>query len=234
MTQPPPVTSAGTSQPPPSPRRARLTAACHLDRFFPAGQSAHALAAGRAPETPSGPQALAAPAGAHLTYYGGRVISNVQVVQVLYGGGIYTPEVQNTASPSIATFYQAVTNSPYYDWLTEYNTPAVGVPIRRSGVAPSWGNTRSRRPPRNSGSTVDDVQIKAELTAQIAAGHLPAPTTRRNANTYYALYFPANVTITDRRTHSGVQFCAYHGPSCRMGQCPRCITGCSRTSRPGE
>ena len=108
------------------------------------------LPPGVLPKTPSGPQALAAPAGAHLSYYGGRVISNVQVVQVLYGAGTYTPEVQNTASPSIATFYQGVTNSAYYDWLNEYNTPAVGGTNQSIGAARSRAKFRSRRRPRTA------------------------------------------------------------------------------------
>ena len=33
------------------------------------------------------PRNDAAPAGAHLTYYGGRVVSNLQVVEVLWGTG---------------------------------------------------------------------------------------------------------------------------------------------------
>ena len=63
-----------------------------------------------------------APAGSFLTYYGGRVVSNMRVVQVLYGSGSYLANVRNTTSPSIGTFYQGVLNSPYVDWLTEYNT----------------------------------------------------------------------------------------------------------------
>src|SRR5207248_2009116 len=63
-----------------------------------------------------------APPGSHLAYFGGRVVSNIQVVQVLYGTGSYIPQVTSTATPSIATFYQGVTNSAYVDWLVEYNT----------------------------------------------------------------------------------------------------------------
>src|SRR5690348_2210863 len=47
-----------------------------------------------------------APPGAHLTYFGGRIVSNIQVVQVLWGSGNYIPQVTSTASPSMATFYQ--------------------------------------------------------------------------------------------------------------------------------
>src|SRR6476646_3972562 len=46
---------------------------------------------------PNGPNnaavGFAAPAGAHLSYFGGPIISNVQVVQVLYGSGSYNAQV---------------------------------------------------------------------------------------------------------------------------------------------
>jgi hypothetical protein len=148
----------------------------------------------------------------HLTYYGGHVISNVQVIQVLYGAGTYEPEVQNTAAPSIASFYGGVTNSTYYDWLSEYNTsinaangqPGTGQSIGRGGFVRQIQITPSAA---NSGTTVDDTNIQAELKAQVAAGNLPAP----SADTLYAIYFPAGVTITQGGSASGVQFCAYHG-----------------------
>ena len=46
-----------------------------------------------------------APPGAHLHYYGGRVISNVEVVQVIYGAGDYLLEVTSDAMPSMFMFY---------------------------------------------------------------------------------------------------------------------------------
>src|SRR5438046_10253573 len=51
------------------------------------------------------------PPGAHLQYFGGRVVTNMQVVQVLYGAGSagsYIPEVTSTGTPSMASFYQGV------------------------------------------------------------------------------------------------------------------------------
>ena len=160
--------------------------------------------------TPRSP--LSAPAGAHLTYYGGKVISNVNVIQVLYGSGTYTPEVQNTAAPSIASFYAGVTNSSYYDWLTEYNTtinaangqPGTQQTIGRGSFASQVQITPAAA---NNGATVDDRNIQAELHTQIIAGHLPTP----NGNTLFAVYFPANKTITQGGGSSGVTFCAYHG-----------------------
>src|ERR1700704_5282475 len=66
------------------------------------------------------PRAAAAPAGAHLTYFGGRVLSHVQVVQVIYGSGTYLPQTTSTGSPSVGSFFTQVNNSAYFAWLTEY------------------------------------------------------------------------------------------------------------------
>jgi hypothetical protein len=163
----------------------------------------------------------AAPAGAHLTYYGGKVISNVQVTQVLYGAGTYTPEVSGTGAQSIAAFYAGVTNSAYLDWLSEYDTTinaANGQPGTQQHIGRGTFVSQKQIIPAagNNGATVDDVNIQAELRAQINAGVLPMP----NANTLLAVYFRANQTITQGGSASGVQFCAYHGTVAASGNIP--------------
>src|SRR6478736_3865285 len=50
----------------------------------------------RDPNAAVGPVGFAAPAGAHLTYFGGPIISNVQVIEVLYGSGSYNSQVAGT------------------------------------------------------------------------------------------------------------------------------------------
>src|SRR5258708_1359175 len=74
------------------------------------------------------PVGFAAPAGAHLTYFGGPVISNVHVVQVLYGSGSYNAQVAGSTSPTMGNFYGDLTgtNSGYTSLLTQYNTPVSG------------------------------------------------------------------------------------------------------------
>ena len=157
----------------------------------------------------------AAPFGAHLSYFGGRVVSNTQVVQVIYGRGSYIPEVTSTASPSMATFYQGILNSPYVDWLREYNTTnqpglATNQVIGRGSFASQVTITPS---PQNNGSVIDDSNIKAELAAQIQAGNIPAPTQDAlgNNNTYYAIFFPHGKVLTVQGVSSCQFFCAYHG-----------------------
>src|SRR5579859_375299 len=51
---------------------------------------------------------FAAPAGAHLSYNGGPIISNVQVVQVLYGSGSYNAQVAGTQTPTMGNFYNDI------------------------------------------------------------------------------------------------------------------------------
>src|SRR5262249_21434869 len=140
-----------------------------------------------------------APPGAHLSYFGGRVVSSMQVVQVLYGTGSYIPQVTSTSSPSVATFFQGVLNSAYVDWLIEYNTntqppPNSNQTINRGSFLTQVQITPS---PQNDGAVIDDSQIQAELAAQIDAGNLPAPThdAQGNNNTYYAVFFPHGKVI---------------------------------------
>lgn len=161
--------------------------------------------------------APAAPAGAHLSYFGGPVISNVHVVQVLYGSGSYNAQVAGTTSPTMGNFYGDLTgaNSGYTSLLTQYNTPATGGTNQTIGNGTFDGLFQIVPAPGNNGSTISDAQIQSELLAQITAGHLPAPIldAAGNVNTLYMIFFPPGKTITQGGSSSCVAggFCAYHG-----------------------
>src|SRR5215831_2466139 len=161
------------------------------------------------------PVGLAAPAGAHLTYFGGPVISNVHVVQVLYGSGSYNAQVAGTTSPTMGNFYSDITSSGYITLLSQYNTPASGGTNQTIGNGTFDGLFQIVPSAANNGSTIDDTQIQAELLAQINAGHLPAPVldAAGNVNTLYMIFFPPGKTITQGGSSScvGGGFCAYHG-----------------------
>ncbi|HEY6300784.1 MAG TPA: hypothetical protein VIW95_14180 [Candidatus Binatus sp.] len=178
------------------------------------------------PSRPEGPADFAtSPPGAHLTYYGGRVVSNMKVVQVLWGtGGAGTGDgeflagVVNTSTPSMATFYQQVLNSAYVDWLTEYNTDILdfgGNPGTNQTIGRGTFVEQVAITPANTSTSLTDADIKTELVKQIKAGHLPLPTAdgAGNNNTYYAIFFPHGIRISQGGTTSCMPggFCAYHG-----------------------
>ncbi len=163
----------------------------------------------------STPIPYSAPAGAHLTYYGGRVNANTQVVQVLWGTGSYDTHISSTGTPSVASFYQQFLSKTTLisGYMQQYNTPASGG-TGQTFTSGAFSNQFTITP-STGGSTVGDSAIQNEITAQIAAGHLPAPATdaQGNAVTYYALFFPPGITITQGTSSSCVAggFCAYHG-----------------------
>ena len=163
-----------------------------------------------------------APAGALLTYFGGPVISNVQVVVVFWGPNVVTTSPADGAA-NLSQFYTDITASRYFDLLTEYSTAgrigADGVSTTNQTIGHgTFAGAVTIAPsvcPGPAACTVTDTTIQAEITNQINAGHLPAPQTDAHGiiNTYYAIYFPPNVTIQlDALTKSCVSggFCAYH------------------------
>src|SRR5438270_2924876 len=161
--------------------------------------------------------APAAPAGAHLSYFGGPIISNVHVVQVLYGSGSYNAQVAGATSPTMGNFYGDLTgpNSGYVSLLTQYNTTISGGTNQTIGNGTFDGLFQIVPSAGNNGSTISDAQIQSELLAQISAGHLPAPVldAAGNPNTLYMIFFPPGKTITQGGSSSCVAggFCAYHG-----------------------
>jgi hypothetical protein len=170
----------------------------------------------RDPNTNAAVVGFAAPAGAHLTYRGGPVISNVQVVQVLYGSGSYNGQIAGTSTPSMGNFYgDFLGTSGYVSLMTQYNTPASGGTNQTIGNGTFGGLFQIVPAAANNGSTITDAQIQSELLAQITAGHLPAPVldAAGNPNTVYMTFFPPGKTISQGGSSScvGGGFCAYHG-----------------------
>jgi hypothetical protein len=101
----------------------------------------------------SGPTGFAAPAGAHLNYYGGPIITNVQVIQVLYGSGSYEPHVAGTNSPTMGQFFGDITGSGsgLATLLWQYNTNLSGGTNQFSAMARSADCFRSLLPAPTTG-----------------------------------------------------------------------------------
>lgn len=153
----------------------------------------------------------------HLTYYGGPVVSNVQVQPVEWGtASTYIPEITNTTGPTMQSFLQTVAASPYLGSLSEYGTSS--QTIGAGTVSP--GVTITPATPASSGTTLYDSDVQQELFNQIfndTTGPLYMPTQdtahlAQLANTTYTLYFPAGVTLCqDNSTAcSNNTFCGYH------------------------
>ncbi len=153
--------------------------------------------------------------GAHLLYWGGQVLQNAKIYNVNW-----TANVDPAVKAGMPLFYEAVANSGYFDWLSEYNTQGLngqdGMPGSNQGISRGTGAGSFTINPSTCAGTqpclLDDTAIQAELAAQIAAGALPAPTTGCDGLTdsIYMFQFPPNVTITMQGAQSCQQFCAYH------------------------
>src|SRR5712671_5602890 len=178
----------------------------------------HTLQHGVPWRDPNGPGAVvgfAAPAGAHLTYHNGPIISNVRVVEVLYGSGSYNSQVAGSTSPTMGNFFGDITSTGLISLLQQYNTNISGGTGQVFGNGTFGGLFQIVPAAANNGSTIDDSNIQAEILAQINAGHLPSPVLDAggNPNTLYMIYFPPGKTISQGGSNSCAAggFCAYHG-----------------------
>jgi MYXO-CTERM domain-containing protein len=210
-------------------RRAELAAEAPLPYYatpprLPDGTIAPRRGVNRSPSLPT----PGAPVQ-KLTYWGGRVLSNVHVLAVNWG-----PNVNATLKNGIGGFYTAITNSVYLDWLAEYDTfglngqdgaPGSGQRIGRGTYGGSFTIT-----PSVTATSITNDQVGAELAKQLAAGSLPAPVTDAagNVNSIYMIDFPPGVSISLGTDTSCSTFGAYHytivyaGKSVPYGVHPDC------------
>jgi len=133
----------------------------------------------------------------HLAYptsNGGALIQHVKVIDVFYSPG-------HKYKTMLESFYKAVLQSPYMDWLSEYNIN--GYTINRGSFLLTFEDTNPNP------ATVQTVNPETYLKGLIAAKKVPAP----DADTMYMLYFPSGVDPNDGSGSSCIlngDFCAYH------------------------
>ena len=148
-----------------------------------------------------------------LSYFDGPIVSNVQVVPVMWGSNVNAQTIAN-----ISQFYADATVSTWYDFLDEYAVAGVvggtnqsigrGTSTAATAITPSICAGTSH-------CNMTDAQLQTELSSQISAGKLPVPQldATGNTNTAYMVHFPPNVTLNLDGASSCVQFCAYHNTS---------------------
>ena len=116
-----------------------------------------------------------APAGAHLTYSGGPVVSNVQGQIVYWGSGV---RVSQTTKPGLSDFYQGTPNSAFFDMFSEYATDILspdGSPGTQQSIGRGSFALETTITPSITATSINDSDVKDELIAQLTKGSLPAP-----------------------------------------------------------
>ncbi|MGZ3428813.1 MAG: hypothetical protein ACXVCV_19300, partial [Polyangia bacterium] len=104
-----------------------------------------------------------------LAYNNGPLIQHVKVVDVFYSPG-------HKYKAMLESYYKAITQSAYFDWLVEYNTAS--YKIGRGSFLLSFEDTNANP------TTVKQIDPKAYLQGLLTAKKVPAP----DADTMYMLY----------------------------------------------
>ncbi|KAJ3203581.1 hypothetical protein HDU83_008072 [Entophlyctis luteolus] len=124
--------------------------------------------------------------GRSLTYYGGPVLSTVQVQPVWYGNVQFKTELE--------TFYSAIVKSPWFNVLSQYDV--------LSGNTSAGVNFGGRLY-----SALDDANdIQPMLLHMVQSGAL-----KPSNNTYVPIHLQANTSVSVGTFLSCQYFCSYHG-----------------------
>ena len=162
--------------------------------------SAQAAAAGSGgygfvPTLPQTQQRQAAiHAAPQLVYNGGHILGSVKVFTVFWGTGVPALE-QN----QVNQFYTDITQSTYFDWLTEYNTPRQTI-----GRGSFIGSVVAAHAP--AGDTIDDATIQSELASLIRRGYVP----QGDGNILIMVHFSPGISVVNGSQTSCSDFCGYH------------------------
>jgi hypothetical protein len=142
-------------------------------------------------------QTSAAPK-AHLAYFGGSLLTNVQVVNIFWGKKWSAGPGAGIAT-KLNNFYKAILVSPLIDQLAEYSVP--GKSIGHGSLIGSKVITANA--PVGS---VTDTTVRTQLHAWISAHTVPANT----PNTLYVIYLDPGIVSIMGGSKSCSSYCGYH------------------------
>jgi len=143
-------------------------------------------------------QTPAAPANAHLTYFGGPLLTNVKVYTIFWGKK-WSAGPGAAIATKLNDFYKAILVSPLIDQLAEYSV--AGKAIGHGSLIGSKVITTSA--PVGS---VTDTTVRARLKAWISAHTVPANT----PNTLYFIYLDPGIVSIMGGSKSCSSYCGYH------------------------
>src|SRR5579863_1914300 len=115
------------------------------------------------------------PLNFHLDYLGGPVISNAQVVSVLWGSNVDAPIIE-----MIPDFIGSILQSKYIDSLIEYSTLGLPAPTTNQIIGRGTFVGQKTIIPFNTSNPINDSfgeisDLQTEIINQINAGNLPPP-----------------------------------------------------------
>jgi len=150
-----------------------------------------------------------------LLYCGGPVLSQAQIVAVLWGPAESPVPASASCTGAfkdcLTRWYTAFVQSPQFAWLDEYQT-TVSAEDGSAGtgqhILPPTFYGVVQISPHNQGAVVGEIDVENELVQQIQAGNLPAPGAA--AETIYEVHFPLGVDPSDPNSQACSDFCAYH------------------------
>ncbi|KAJ3405295.1 hypothetical protein HDU80_001579 [Chytriomyces hyalinus] len=119
-----------------------------------------------------------------LVYYGGPVLTKVEVQPIFYGA--FAEETKSTLS----SFYSFLTNSEYTDFIAD-EWSVTGQKIEHGSVLPSI---------TYSGALVGSLD-DATYTKQLLRNMIKAGTIKPNSNSYYPIYLGPGVNATQGSHH---------------------------------
>jgi hypothetical protein len=116
------------------------------------------------------------------TYHGGRLLQHVSVATLFWGSELEQERLHRYFNG----FFQALfADGRYLANLAQYSAGGYQIGNGRLVATTNDGVPLPAK--------VTDAQIRAEISAQVAAGKLPAP----KADTFYVVLIPSTVTVVD-------------------------------------
>jgi len=141
---------------------------------------------------------IASATAPQLTYRGGPLLTNVQVISIFWGTAWQDPE-NSALTQHMDNFLDFILTSKLMDQLAEYSVP--GKSIGHGKRTASLNFTASE-----PGKSVSDAKIQTMLQDEIAAGILPANT----PNSLYFVFLPPGAQVEQGGSKSCQTFCGYH------------------------
>ncbi len=137
-------------------------------------------------------------AGAHLTFFNGPLLPNVEVFTVFWGTN-WNSHSGTAMMTKLNAFYTAILVSPLIDQLAEYSVPGQKIGHGKlTGTKVITANAPV--------GSVTDTTIRAQLGKWILARTVPRPT----KNTLYFIYLEPGIVSIMGGSKSCQSYCGYH------------------------